>query len=62
MKLTTTQPRDWIKAFKAQAKKEKMTLSEWMGKTCAGALPRKIKLSKRQGVGPRKKLKPKEKK
>lgn len=36
--LNTTQPASWISAFKAQAKEEGVSLSEWVGIQCAAGL------------------------
>lgn len=37
-----TEPEEWWLAFEAQAKKEGLTLSEWIGKQCFDALPAKV--------------------
>jgi len=44
-----TQPADWWAAFEAQARKEGMTLSEWVGWHCRAILPKRTaaKLSER---------------
>ena len=38
-----TQPASWWDAFKAQAEKEGMNLSKWVGRQCLAALPEKAK-------------------
>lgn len=34
-----TQPADWWAAFEAKAKKDGLTLSEWVGACCVAKLP-----------------------
>ena len=34
VKFSMSQPADWLEAFKAQAEKENMSLSEWIGECC----------------------------
>lgn len=45
-----TQPSDWLEAFKAQAKKENVSFSEWIGDCGLAFLPDDVKrnLSERQ--------------
>lgn len=52
-RINITQPSDWVEAFKAQAEKDGLTLSEWMGEACLARLPDKVrkKLSERTLVG-----------
>jgi len=49
----TSQPSQWIDAFKAQAKAEGLTLSAWMGYQCYLGLPAatRARLPKRAGMG-----------
>lgn len=51
-----TQPADWWAAFVEQAKKEGMSLSEWLGEIGKEKLPKKTlaKLSQRPKEGRRK--------
>lgn len=37
-----TQPTDWWAAFEAEAKKEGLTLSEWVGACCVANLPASV--------------------
>lgn len=55
MRIQITQPDDWVEAFRQQAEKDGLSLSEWIGEKCKDALPKQVqvKLSERQGVGPR---------
>ncbi len=52
-----TQPADWWAAFQGQAKRDGMSLSEWVGYCCTEHLPqgKAKKLSKRPSVGAKKK-------
>ena len=52
-RLETTQPEDWIKAFRSEADKKKMSLSEWLGLAGISMLPTSVrkKLSKRRKRG-----------
>lgn len=47
------QPGDWIDAWRAQAAREGLTLSEWIGERCNEALPQQVqqRLSERTGRG-----------
>lgn len=36
--MATSQPRDWIEKFKAQASLEGMSLSQWVGEACVNLL------------------------
>lgn len=47
------QPADWIDAWRAQADKQGLTLSEWIGQRCNEALPQQVQrgLSERVGRG-----------
>lgn len=40
-----TQPEDWMEAWKAQAAKEGLSLSAWIGKQCNEGLTKKAKKS-----------------
>ena len=48
-----TQPTEWVEAFKAQAKKENMSLSEWIGECCIANCPKYVvrQLPKRRTRG-----------
>jgi len=48
-RFNSNQPPDWLAAFKRAAKREKLSLSEWMGNACRAALPERerAKLSER---------------
>ena len=49
----TSQPESWIAAFKAQAKKEGLSMSAWVGYQCYLGLPAEVRarLPKRAGMG-----------
>ena len=44
-----TQPEDWLKAFSTEAKKQRLSLSAWIGECCVKELPLEVqaKLSQR---------------
>jgi hypothetical protein len=48
-----TQPDAWLEAWKAQAKKEKKNLSQWIGEKCNAGLPKRTagRLVERRGPG-----------
>jgi len=50
----TSQPESWIQAFKAQAKKENLSMSAWIGYQCYLGLSAeaRARLPKRAGMGP----------
>lgn len=52
-RLTTTQPAEWIQAWKDQAEAEGFNLSEWIGSCCNACLPKKVAkaLPDRPGLG-----------
>ena len=43
MQLQTSQPKDWIEAFKAQAERHGQTVSEWIGECCLANLDRDLR-------------------
>ncbi len=52
-----TQPADWWAAFEAEATRQNLPLSKWIGKVLKASLPYSVsdELSERKGVGqPRK--------
>ena len=51
--LLTSQPLTWIDAFRAQAKKDGMSMSAWVGYQCYLGLPAAVRarLPKRAGMG-----------
>lgn len=51
--ISTTQPADWIAAWRVQAERESLTLSEWIGECCNAFIDGDVAagLSERQGRG-----------
>lgn len=47
--ISLTQPPDWVNAWKTEAAKQGIGLSEWIGNVCNAALP----LSKQRSLSPR---------
>lgn len=52
-RLETTQPEDWIKAFRKESAAKNLTVSEWLGLAGLAKLPASVrgKLSKRRKRG-----------
>jgi hypothetical protein len=47
-----SQPADWWAAFEAQARQDRLTLSEWLGECAVANLPKSVRkrLSERPGA------------